>query len=382
MAAYDWTKTNIAPGFVKSSAEFMERNIGSPVATGLKRTGVEKRFRRYLKDRKLSDTDSREEEGVEKKRRRVMAASGEANDIEKGLQSPPLQSHRIRTDSRASSLGEALPAYDDNKSPPYGEHGMMKLEEKPQPHSPGWSTQVMITTSGLGAALSEPSLRSLKFCLSLLRSYTDHIADVMRALSMLLQDYERAKQDTESQPNGTSDASQLTAHQQRSQHSDREDASRRIAENIKALSSDIMRTIKSVIDSVSLHTGSALPANAGALVRRQLMSVPQRWIVASAETANSADQDQARAGSGAGAEAIRAGRHMLAFAKQGLDMIAQVSLVLSGTIESAENWLDRIGRRRSETQSGTPALELKDEKMGGMSPSPMEGVTYESMDKK
>ena len=38
--------------------------------------------------------------------------------------------------------------------------------------------------------------------------------------------------------------------------------------------------LQSVTTHVSRYTGGALPENAGALVRRQLMSVPQRWRVA------------------------------------------------------------------------------------------------------
>jgi hypothetical protein len=36
---------------------------------------------------------------------------------------------------------------------------------------------------------------------------------------------------------------------------------------------------------------------------------------------------------------------MLAFAKEGLDMMGQITTVVDGTVQSAETWLNRIGRR-------------------------------------
>jgi hypothetical protein len=35
---------------------------------------------------------------------------------------------------------------------------------------------------------------------------------------------------------------------------------------------------------------------------------------------------------------------MLAFAKEGLDMMGQITTVVDGTVRSAEGWLGRIGR--------------------------------------
>jgi hypothetical protein len=40
-----------------------------------------------------------------------------------------------------------------------------------------------------------------------------------------------------------------------------------------------------------------------------------------------------------------AGERFLVFAGQGCDMITQISLVVSGTVESAEKWLDTMGRK-------------------------------------
>jgi hypothetical protein len=162
----------------------------------------------------------------------------------------------------------------------------------------------------------------------------------MHALRLLIDDYERTvgsfQQTSEIQPQNLSSSHKLT--------SDQEAASRAIAGRIEGLGSDIMSILHSVTSSVSRYAGSALPENAGALVRRQLMSVPQRWKVAEATTANN-EQVQ---GQGANGEAIRTGERFLVFAGQGCDMITQINLVLSGTIESAEKWLESMGRRTED----------------------------------
>ena len=41
---------------------------------------------------------------------------------------------------------------------------------------------------------------------------------------------------------------------------------------------------------------------------------------------------------------------MIAFATEGLDMMAQVNTVVKTTLESAENWLQSLGRRNHEEE--------------------------------
>ena len=352
LTAYNTTK-NYSPAFVRSSADFIERNIGSPMAntfgTVTRRTGVESGLRRYLGERRPSDVETRGS-----KRRRLKEDSPEhvSPDIEKGVISPPVYRYRSRTGSQASFVTlDSLPAYDDNRSPTYEEQVEPLSSPPPQlatrqhsistqrRSSHDWRTQIMITTSGLGAALHTNSLRSLKYCLRLLRNATDHVATVMDALKTLLNQYAAAQEQ-----NG--DASQpynLSEEQQAASHA--------ISERIRALGEDIMNTLRSVVEAVSRYAGGSLPDNASALVRRQLMSVPQRWRAASeAGDANTTPTQD---------ESLRQGHRLLAFANQSLDLFAQVSLVLSSTIDSAEAWLESMGRKRqrSATQqlAGGPA---------------------------
>ena len=47
-------------------------------------------------------------------------------------------------------------------------------------------------------------------------------------------------------------------------------------------------------------------------------------------------------------EAVTGAQRVIVLAKEGLDMMAQVSAVVDGTIVSAEDWCERLGRRRNE----------------------------------
>jgi hypothetical protein len=354
LSAYNTTK-NYSPAFVRSSAEFVERNIGSPIAstfaTVSHRTGVEGGIRRYLGDRRPSDVDR----DASRKRRRLRESSPEA-DIEQGRASPLLPStHRSRAGSQASFAESlvSLPPYDENRSPRYEETppAILALKERSEPPmSPtrNWRTQLMITTSGLGAALSETSLRNLRLCLKLLRGATDSLTATMYAIKQLIQDYEQSTQ-------GTAGNEQQSGH---TLTQEQEEASRRVAERIKAFHREIMQTLESVKNSISHYTGGALPENAGALVRRQLMSIPQRWRVAE----STAEQSNATTGAPQN-EAIRSGNKLSVFASQSLDMIAQVTLIVSATIENAEGWLDRMGKKkqREQSQLANSPMQIKDE---------------------
>ncbi|KAF2402852.1 Opi1-domain-containing protein [Trichodelitschia bisporula] len=304
LSAYNTTK-HYSPAFLRNSAEFVERNIGSPVVGAVncvsRHTGVETGIRRYLGTRRLSDGGA---EHAGPKRRRVEP------DVEKGAFEP-------------------LPAYDDNRSPRY-------VETEPRNDQRDWRTNLAVTTSGLGAALSETSLRNLKTCLRLLRGAAQHLAGLMHTLQELLRDYERSLaggEGDEAVERQTQRAYALTPEQQAASHA--------LAQRIRSLGHDVLRTLHGVVRAVSTHAGSALPANAGAFVRRQLLSIPQRWRIAEAGAG------EGGAGVG-GEETARWGRSMVGFTRQGLEMIEQVGLVVGATVESAEGWLERMGRRQGE----------------------------------
>lgn len=356
ISAYNTTKT-YSPRILKYGAELIERNIGSPVVNTVssvgRRTGVEQNLRRYLgevrrrpSDLEQGDTDRRG------KRPRVMSpntgSATDAMEIEGDY-----TASRTRGGSQSSGYAESLPAYDNHRSPKYEEtavvtidpatgkdvHGSEGQAQSTQDRRMNWSTQLIMTTSGLGVALSDASLKSLKLCLRLLRGATKHIDSVMRALKLVVDEYEAALRNARRSDGDEKDVIMGEGE---------DEQVRAIANRMKQLSSDIWNTLQSVVTSVSRYTGGALPQNASQVVRTQLLSVPQRWQLAARTTATGNE------GGEGGGEEVRGANRMLAFASEGLDMIGQITAVVDGTVQSAEGWLTRIGRQPTQQPEGEP----------------------------
>ncbi|KIW07442.1 uncharacterized protein PV09_02282 [Verruconis gallopava] len=368
VATYNFSK-HYSPAFIRNGAEFVERNVGSPIASTLRRTGVEGGVRRYLGDRRPSDFAKEE-----RQRKRARERSPD-KDVEKGVTSPSSTAEQRRSRAGSQASFASLPPYDEHRSPRYEELATTTQQEpsaqKSMSAPRNWRTQLMITTSGLGAALSEVSLKNLRFCLGLLRGATDSITTMMVALKKLLDDYEERARNSadETLPNFT-----LTQEQ--------EAASTRIAESIKSAHREIMKTLESITNSISHYAGAALPENAAALVRRQLMSLPQRWRVAES---TAAEQNGANGHSQTQSEMVKAGKTIVVFAGQSLDMLAQVTMVVSATIQNAEGWLERMGRRSGQSQVSSPPAMLPakdDRKTFDSQPQHPVGVDYQMMEKK
>jgi len=206
-----------------------------------------------------------------------------------------------------------------------------------------WSSQIVVATSGLGIALSDTSRNSLVYCLGLLSRSAEHIATVTEALQIVLEQYDQARDHWHQQHDTSIEKGE------RPQTPDHDESARRLAAVIKKHSDDIWETLKRVVASVSNTTGGALPANARGFVRDQLMSLPHRWRLVSAyQTGDS--------------ETSRNAHRMVAFAMQGLEMMTEVSKVCQATLDSAERWLDMVGRRRRDEAPSHSYLD-KDEEM-------------------
>jgi hypothetical protein len=306
MFVYNTTK-HYSPRFVQYGANLVERNIATPMVNTVgsvgRYTGVEGGLRRYFDERRPHD--------IEK-------GDGDGMDIDSDL----------RRDS-----GENLPPYQSSKPPSYREKYSPAAVEPARERSPdnrSWSSQVagqmFVMTSGLGVALSVTSRRSLQYCLQALGQATVHIATVSNALKMVLEQYDEARDSWHKQ----NEKSMEEGHRPKTPEHD--EAARRLAEIIKNHSDDIWTTLKQVTNYVSSSAGGALPENARHFVTSQLMSLPQRWRIVSANQTGES-------------ETSRGAHRMVAFATEGLDMMSQVSHVVKATLDSAERWLERVGRR-------------------------------------
>jgi hypothetical protein len=204
-------------------------------------------------------------------------------------------------------------------------------------------------------------LRSLQYCVKLLSSATEHVESVMNALKIVLQQYdqshetsqqEQARQDKEREAGIVIEIRSGNEHDQ---------STEMLARRIKSLCDDIWHTIQTVVNSVSTYAGGALPENARNIVKGQLLSIPQRWRHATqsaeaaspSQTATKADggeDGKAIAGQNTDENTRKAAHRMIAFATEGLDMMAQVNNVVGITLQSAESWLQSLGRNTREEE--------------------------------
>ncbi|KAI9830345.1 MAG: hypothetical protein M1819_005726 [Sarea resinae] len=382
LSAYSSSKS-YSPRF-RSGAEFVERRL-TPVANTVgsvgRRTGVEGGVRWWLGRRGSMN------EGGANKRRKVNGSHDERAYIEQGTRTHLLPRSQQRHASDVSSIAESLPAYDDkNRSPNYEDEGALVThdsEEEDGTQNANWQTRLMLSTSGLGVAMSEESLRSLRYCLSWLRWANVHIGKLIVTLRNMLEEWEQSHQQSMLQDSHSpgrdqgksttttttttttdeNDSRSLISHPSSTQNDSSDQTA--LTHRIQTIKSDVLHTLKQVVDIVSKYAGGALPENARELVRKHLTSLPQRFRVASSTTTTTRNNGEsgrgARDGEGADgtnekhgemAETVGSAQRVLILAKEGLDMMAQVSGVLDGTIVSAEEWCERLGRKKRDEREG------------------------------
>lgn len=355
VSAYNTTK-NRTPGFIKAPVEYVEGVVGS----GLHMSGIEGGVRWFFRGKGRQHSSSDLETGENSHKRRRVNSNGRASTPSRRSDVAPLTNsngtdvdpYGLTEQERRLSMStiDTLPAYDDARSPAYTEYAMASPSEKadgqvtpttsrPSSTTPtAWQSRLMLSTSGLSIAMSEESLRSLKYCLSWLRWANEHIGRVLAALKENLEQYEKQ--------------GQIRLEDGHAMGEDPAQVRRELGARISALRSDVLKTLQGVIETVSKYAGGALPDNARALVRRHLTSLPQRFRLATLESSNgaagspSAQQADASTEEGQEKEVREGAQRVLVLAKEGLDMMAQVSGVLDGTIVSAEEWCERLGKKR------------------------------------
>ncbi|KAL7934114.1 Opi1 domain-containing protein [Trichoderma chlorosporum] len=374
-SAYGGAK-NFSPRF-KTGAEYVEGYL-TPIANTVNSvgrvTGVEGGVRWFLGAgrRHPAPTSDPDSNGSNKRRRTgESSSSSDVNaspDVNSLDDASSFMSKTPRRLSTASTV-DTLPAYDDQRSPAYSETA--PATHKP-PSSQPWQTRLMMSTSGLSVAMSAESLRSLKYCLRWLRWTNDHMNRAILNLKHALEEYEKAERQEQSEGGPSTDdpnnaeameVDGVDKSQQKSEPSRSE-----LAARINSLKGDILKSLQDVINNVSKYAGGALPENARVLVRRHLTSLPQRFRLATMS------DRQSENGNRDGDSAMREGaQKVLVLAKEGLDMVTQVTGVLDGTIVSAEQWCERMGKRRNpdgeereeeEATSGQQAEFSSDVKSG------------------
>lgn len=340
----------------KSSAEYVESCL-SPVANTVgtvgRATGVHGSIRWFLGGgRRHGSSSSDLETGSRKsqKRRKVDNKSSDGQSLD-ALADKAVAARSIAnldlydsTRDRRNSIStvdtqDTLPAYDDSgRSPAYSDtpEPQNQVAGRPSTAATGpWQQRLIMSTSGLSIAMSKESLRSLKYCLQWLRWANEHIAKTIAALKSILQRFDGSGSADQDEGQGQ-DHEMSNGPESAPSGEDRNQLAARITE----LKSDVLKTLRDVIDTVSKYAGGALPDNARVLVHRHLTSLPQRFRLATLQDASAKKQ-----GDGAAEQEVRdSAQRVLVLAKEGLDMMEQVSGVLDGTIHSAEEWCQRLGK--------------------------------------
>lgn len=368
VSAYNTTK-NASPGFIKTPVEYVEGVVGS----GLHLSGIEGGVRWFFRAKGRHQGDLEVGENSHKRRKvdsRGMAAP--ASRRESGTSGPdpqaPFDPYAFTEKDRRLSMStvDTLPAYDDARSPAYSEDLMAATNEKMAMNhsdpsssrrsptsSSAWQSRLIMSTSGLSIAMSEESLRSLKYCLSWLRWANEHIGRVIKSLKDEIERYDATARSSE-QDRLMSDVGMTTTE-------DSEQARLERGARILALRKDVLKTLQGVIETVSKYAGGALPDNARALVRKHLTSLPQRFRAATQESGSASPGPSSSPPStteeGKEQEIREGAQRVLVLAKEGLDMMAQVSNVLDGTIVSAEEWCERLGKKKMEQRQQAQGQE-------------------------
>lgn len=351
--AYSSSKS-YSPSF-KYGAEIVER-LGSPVVntvgTAGRISGVETGVRWWLQRSDLTLEDR------SPKRRRTENVNGDV-DVERGLTqttSSPRSNRRLSE----MSYSDTLPPYDTHTSPSYEEaalQGQATDESRPQTH-PSWSSRLIRSTSGLGVAMSEESLESLKWALRCLGWANRHLT---RLIISLRDAIEHSDSGSAQQPSPQSNASN-SQPEDTSLASEGDAASaRKRASYLQALTAEVIWIIQKVNNAVTEYAGSALPENARILVGRYLKSLRQSFQRSFAASSNNADSPR----QGGTTRSETSAKKAILLAREALDKLAQVSGIVEGTIVSAEEWCERLGRGRSTR----PSLHREEKRQYITSPS-------------
>ncbi|KAK5993901.1 Transcription factor ccg-8 [Cladobotryum mycophilum] len=335
---------NFSPRF-KTGAEYVEGYL-TPIANTVNSvgrvTGVEGGVRWFLGNRRRAAAPTSDPDSGSSKKRRKMGQGSDSPEIGAYDDSASVMSSRTPRRLSSASTVDTLPAYDDQRSPAYTE--VATTQNQKPPNNQAWQTRLIMSTSGLSVAMSAESLRSLKYCLRWLRWTNDHLNQAVLSLKNALEEYERVEnaEGGSSENQGEDQSMDVDGEQKREKTP--QQSRTEIAARINTLKGDILKTLQDVINNVSKYAGGALPENARILVRRHLTSLPQRFRVATMSDKNeSHDKDSD--------SALRDGaQKVLVLAKEGLDMVTQVTGVLDGTIVSAEQWCERMGKKRRGDQ--------------------------------
>ncbi|GAA5957425.1 hypothetical protein JCM3765_001133 [Sporobolomyces pararoseus] len=266
-----------------------------------------------------------------------------------------------------------------------------------------WQT-VLVEAGGLGAAVSEESLKSLRYCLQWLvyaTAHLDHQISTLRDFILSLRAHNRAH------PSGSSS--------NRDQAASTALVAASASAHLTQIKHDVVETIRKVVEVVSKYAGAALPEQAKRYVKQSIMGLPVKWASAIESRGSSAGRGASSSGmnrqgsetetprvermgeayfngnGGGEASASRtreererdeaeaearaalgpteeAADRVLTFAVESLDMLRSVASIFGESVEKAEAWIERLRivglqrqrqRREQEQQQQTHQFSIE-----------------------
>ncbi|KAI9464476.1 Opi1-domain-containing protein [Lactarius psammicola] len=257
--AYEQSKASSR--VVKYGAEMMEssmKSISRPVIDRLPVNSLDEfacrqldRFGRYGARPSSVDPDERSASAERgRKRGRMM------RELTEEEPSPGEYPTEGRCELADLILSRALVSSDSDKNV-QGETSEEQQQVVPRSR---WQA-VLLEAGGIGAAVSEESMRRLKYCLSWLQYATMHIDGQI----LILRDFIASLQPPPDSPHALNPDALVSQERMRQ------------LTNVKR---DVVATVRQVVDVVSKYAGGALPEPARARVRGFILHLPQAWASA------------------------------------------------------------------------------------------------------
>ncbi|PWY97692.1 Opi1-domain-containing protein [Testicularia cyperi] len=221
------------------------------------------------------------------------------------------------------------------------------------------------TAGGLSAAMSEESMKSLKYCLQWLQYATAHIEHQITVLRDLIVKLNHGELDM----SGTA------------------------VQNLTNIKGDVVNTIRGVVDVIGKYAGNALPEPARNSVKAFILSLPARWATVNRSSAASspsgyfgsspsspsfsaahisggspspsqlAASSRLRSGAGSPREQMQAAataqaaNRILTLAIESLDILRSVTIVFGESLDRADLWVERLrilGLQRKRQHEASP----------------------------
>jgi hypothetical protein len=339
------TGKNYSP-HIKTGAEYVEnylKPVGKAVGNVSRKTGVEGGVRWIFGRRSTKQHSSTDiETGERGSSKRLKSGRDDKGKRSSDSLSPDLYADR---DDRRMSIStvDTLPPYDDQRSPAYTEIAEDRIARMSGSDASGqpWSQRFVVTTSGLGVAMKQESLRSLKYCLRVLKDTNGYVGEILVNLKSVIDEYDAAAPkdgEDHAMMEGTGHAAPRTAEERN-----------RLLRRMSELRDNIFQVIHRAVQTVSKYAGSALPENARNLVHRQLMSLPGLYQFHYLRESEGRRENTSPEG------LARDSAHLaLLFAREALQLMTQVGDVLNRTLVSAEEWCETL--YKTKEQSGSPSI--------------------------